>query len=71
MFKFSVIKEKSLHMIMTKMKLAKKAFLFASTLTLVASCGTQNSKKEDYSLWGLVELVPHSQQKFILDGLKI
>ena len=36
-------------MIMTKMKLAKKAFLFASTLTLVASCGTQNSKKEDYS----------------------
>ena len=31
------------------MKLAKKAFLLASTLTLVASCGTQTSKNQDFS----------------------
>ena len=34
------------HLIITTMRLAKKVFLLASTLTLVASCGSQSSKND-------------------------
>jgi len=41
---FAAINGGNFHLIITTMRLAKKVFLLASTLTLVASCGSQSSK---------------------------
>ena len=43
---FAAINGGNFHLIITTMRLAKKVFLLASTLTLVASCGTQSSKND-------------------------
>ena len=43
---FAAINGGNFHLIITTMRLAKKVFLLASTLTLVASCGAQSSKND-------------------------
>ena len=43
---FAAINGGNFHLIITTMRLAKKVFLLASTLTLVASCGSQSSKND-------------------------
>ena len=43
---FAAIQWGNFRLSITTMRLAKKVFLLASTMTLVASCATQSSKKE-------------------------